>query len=105
MDLTYVTMQQFSGTVGDTYRFRVRGHELPMKLIKISPGHELPIPRQVSFGLIFKGPPQPVLDCATYDMMHHRLGVMPMMLVTPIMPIPNDPVEQGPGMLYEVIFA
>ncbi|NBB81849.1 MAG: hypothetical protein GVY28_00420 [Alphaproteobacteria bacterium] len=105
MDLRYLTVNQFTGLVGDTFRFRIQGHELPMKLVKVAPGYELPIPRQLSFGLLFKGPPQPILENATYDITHHRLGVMPMMLVTPVAPLPNDPTEAGPGMLYQVVFA
>jgi len=105
MDMFFLTPDAFRPTVGTIWKVALQGTEIDLALLSIREGWEMPIRRGLSFSLVFKGPAQPALPSAPYTLKHPKLGVLPMVLISPILPHPNNPQEMAPGMLYEVVFS
>ncbi len=97
MDLGALTMADFEPLVGDAFMLEgVTADPLACTLQSVTPAGERPGGR-APFGLIFLGPPQPILPQATYRLVHGGLGALEIFVV----PLGQD----DGGTTYQAIFA
>ena len=97
MDLGDLTLADFEPLVGDTFVLEGGPDEpLPCTLQSATPAGEQPGGRQ-PFGLVFLGPPQPLLPQAIYRLTHAELGALEIFVV----PLGQD----QSGTTYQAIFA
>ena len=98
----WITFDQFSGRVGESFDLSVDGGapirtELVEALESSQPGGTGPDGQpRMQFSLVFRGPLEPVLGQATIGVDHEELGHLEMFLV----PIGPD----GTGMRYQAVF-
>jgi hypothetical protein len=97
MDLGDLTLADFEPLVGDTFMLE-GATEVPLAftLRSATPAGEQPGGR-APFGLIFGGPPQPLLAQAIYRLTHAELGALEIFVV----PLGQDEA----GTTYQAIFA
>jgi len=97
MDLEDLTLATFEPLVGDTFMLEGATDEpLACTLQSATPAGEQPGGRE-PFGLIFIGPPQPLLPQAIYRLTHPELGALEIFIV----PL----AQKETGTTYEAIFA
>ena len=97
MDLGALTLADFAPHVGDTFMLAgATDQPLACTLQSAAPAGEQPGGR-APFGLIFLGPPQPLLAQAIYRLTHAQLGALEIFLV----PLGQDQA----GTTYQAIFA
>jgi hypothetical protein len=101
--LETLTLETFSPHVGETFRIPLQGDQaIELELVDarslLDPyaGRPGPRPGRAPFGLVFKGPPTPILPQHIYPLEHATIGRHELFIV-PIGP------DQG-RMRYEVIF-
>ena len=101
-ELRWLTVDLFSGRVGESFEVRTDGGDpLPVELVEATesalPGGSGPGGQQRrQFSLVFRGPAGPVLPQDTYRLDHDELGELDLFLV----PIGPD----AAGMRYEAAF-
>jgi Domain of unknown function (DUF6916) len=99
----WVSFDQFSGRVGQTFQIGTDGGpSISAELVEATEGAEAggtgpDGQARQQFALVFRGPAEPVLPQATYAVEHDELGRLEIFLV-PIGPT-------GSGMRYEAVFA
>jgi hypothetical protein len=99
----WVSFDQFSGRVGQTFRIGADGVPgISAELVEATEGAEAggtgpDGQARQQFALVFRGPLEPALPQATYAVEHDELGRLEIFLV----PIGPD----GSGMRYEAVFA
>jgi hypothetical protein len=77
--------------------FRITHESVECELIEVKPQEgSARTGSRVAFSVVFRGPPQPVLEQRIRRLEHDRLGVLELFLV----PIGPDDT----GMLYEAVF-
>ena len=97
--LDRLTQATFEPLCDADFALHVEGEEtLPLRLVDVRPLGTFPnAPRQDPFGLVFAGPPAPVLGQRIYRIAHPALGELELFLV---------PIGFGPdgGVRYEAVF-
>jgi hypothetical protein len=96
--LADLTLADFSGRVGETFRFTSPGAGFELTLAEVTDlsRPEAPGRGRKPFSLIFRGPVRPVLAQRIWPLEHLELGQLEIFLV------PIGPDAQG--MRYEAIF-
>lgn len=98
--LDTLTREQFSDHQGESFRLEAdEASSLDLTLAEASPlGSAARGGEREPFSLTFRGPAEPVLPQAIYQVEHPKLGKLEIFLV----PIGPDPKEKG--MRYEAVF-
>lgn len=95
MDLGDLTLSTFQPLIGDRFALDATAGEIAFVLESATPAGTWPGGRD-PFSLIFRGPPEPVLEQAIYRLAHAGLGVLEIFVV----PIAGD----ADGVSYQAIF-
>ena len=97
MDLADLTLATFEPLVGDVFAVGIEpaGEDIEFVLESATSAGDWPGGRQ-PFGLIFRGPPEPMLPQAIYALQHAALGALEIFVV----PIARD----AESVSYQAIF-